>query len=62
VIFQIASVFGCCSAVCLVAFQEIFGPILSVYVYDDESYKDILNLIDLTSAYGLTGSVFAKDE
>nr|CAB3221044.1 delta-1-pyrroline-5-carboxylate dehydrogenase, mitochondrial [Phallusia mammillata] len=42
--------------------EEIFGPILSCYVYDDDKYKDILQLIDSTSVYGLTGSVFSKDE
>ena len=42
--------------------QEIFGPVLSVYVYDDKEYKDILKLIDETSQYALTGAIYAKDE
>jgi len=42
--------------------EEIFGPMLSVYVYEDEDYKSIIDLIDSTSPYALTGAVFAKDE
>ncbi len=41
--------------------EELFGPILTVYVYKDEEYDDILRLIDKTSIYGLTGATFAKD-
>uniref|UniRef100_A0A670YYK7 Delta-1-pyrroline-5-carboxylate dehydrogenase, mitochondrial n=1 Tax=Pseudonaja textilis TaxID=8673 RepID=A0A670YYK7_PSETE len=42
--------------------KEIFGPVLSVYVYPEKQYKDILHLIDSTSPYGLTGAVFAQDK
>ena len=38
---------------------EFFGPILSVFVYPDDDYPRILELIDATSSYALTGSVFA---
>ncbi len=38
---------------------EFFGPILSVFVYSDDEYSTVLDLIDKTSAYALTGSVFA---
>ncbi|KAH0551201.1 hypothetical protein GP486_007474 [Trichoglossum hirsutum] len=41
--------------------RELFGPILAVYVYDDKSYSSICRVIDETSEYGLTGSVFARD-
>nr|XP_057910443.1 delta-1-pyrroline-5-carboxylate dehydrogenase, mitochondrial [Doryrhamphus excisus] len=41
--------------------EEIFGPVLSVYVYPDDDYKDVLRLIDSTSPYALTGAVFALD-
>ncbi|EPQ58912.1 delta-1-pyrroline-5-carboxylate dehydrogenase [Gloeophyllum trabeum ATCC 11539] len=41
--------------------EEIFGPVLSVYVYDDAKYDETLELIDTTSAYGLTGAIFAND-
>ncbi|MBE0675317.1 MAG: L-glutamate gamma-semialdehyde dehydrogenase [Bacteroidales bacterium] len=41
--------------------EELFGPILTVYVYKDNEFDDILNLIDKTSIYGLTGAVFATD-
>lgn len=42
--------------------QEIFGPVLTVYVYPEKQYKEILQLIDTTSPYGLTGAVFAQDK
>ena len=41
--------------------EEIFGPILTVYVYDDARWTETLRLCDETSPYGLTGSVFAGD-
>ncbi|XP_061730996.1 delta-1-pyrroline-5-carboxylate dehydrogenase, mitochondrial [Nerophis ophidion] len=41
--------------------EEIFGPVLSIYVYPDDDYKEILRLIDSTSPYALTGAVFALD-
>ncbi len=41
--------------------EEIFGPVLTVYVYPDEEYEKTLYLCDETSPYGLTGSIFAKD-
>ncbi len=40
---------------------EYFGPILSIFVYDDDKYDDVLRMIDDTSAYALTGAVFATD-
>lgn len=42
--------------------EEIFGPVLSVYVYPENDYQSILQLIDSTSPYALTGAVFAQDE
>ena len=41
--------------------EEIFGPVLSVYVYDENEFEATLKLVDETSAYALTGSIFAKD-
>lgn len=41
--------------------EEIFGPVLSVYVYEDDEYEDILDVVDKTSSYALTGAVFATD-
>ncbi len=41
--------------------EEIFGPVLTVYVYDDDKYEETLHLCDETSPYGLTGSIFAQD-
>ncbi|MGZ5210385.1 MAG: L-glutamate gamma-semialdehyde dehydrogenase [Kaistella sp.] len=41
--------------------EEIFGPILSIYVYEDKDWKETLKLVDETSPYSLTGSIFAQD-
>lgn len=41
--------------------EEIFGPVLSVYVYPDSKWAETLELLDSTSPYALTGSVFATD-
>jgi 1-pyrroline-5-carboxylate dehydrogenase len=41
--------------------EEIFGPVLTVYVYPDEAFKETLKLVDSTSPYALTGAIFAKD-
>lgn len=41
--------------------EEIFGPVLTVYVFDDQDYDGLLDLVDKTSPYGLTGAVFARD-
>ena len=41
--------------------EEIFGPVLSIYVYEDAAFVEILELCDQTSPYALTGAVFAQD-
>ncbi len=41
--------------------EEIFGPVLTVYVYHSENFEQTLELVDSTSPYALTGSIFAKD-
>jgi len=41
--------------------EEIFGPVLSLYVYPDRRWKETLELVDQTSPYALTGGVFAQD-
>ncbi len=41
--------------------RELFGPVLTVYVYDDARWSETLDLVDSTSPYGLTGAVFAQD-
>ncbi len=41
--------------------DELFGPILTVYVYDDDKIDEALTLCDTTSAYGLTGAIWAQD-
>ncbi|KAM8757643.1 delta-1-pyrroline-5-carboxylate dehydrogenase, mitochondrial isoform 1-T1 [Acanthopagrus schlegelii] len=42
--------------------EEIFGPVLSVYVYPEKDYREVLQLIDNTSPYALTGAVYAQDK
>jgi 1-pyrroline-5-carboxylate dehydrogenase len=40
---------------------ELFGPILTIYVYAENKFEETLKLVDTTSPYGLTGSVIAQD-
>jgi len=41
--------------------EEIFGPVLTVYIYEDAAWEDTLTLVDETSEYALTGALFARD-
>ncbi|WP_266369295.1 L-glutamate gamma-semialdehyde dehydrogenase [Tellurirhabdus rosea] len=41
--------------------EEIFGPVLTIYLYNPDSFEETLELVDQTSPYALTGSIFAKD-
>lgn len=41
--------------------EEIFGPVLTVYVYNENDYEGALELVDSTSPYALTGAIFSKD-
>jgi 1-pyrroline-5-carboxylate dehydrogenase len=41
--------------------DELFGPVLSVYVYDDNKFDEIMEVIDTTSIYALTGSIISQD-
>lgn len=41
--------------------EEIFGPVLTIYVYDENQYEETLKLVDQTSEYALTGSIMAND-
>ena len=40
---------------------ELFGPVLTVYIYENADWKDTLTLIDQTSEYALTGAIFSQD-
>ncbi len=42
--------------------EEIFGPVLSVYVYPESKYDEAVQLVNTTSEYGLTGAIFARDQ
>lgn len=41
--------------------EELFGPVLTVYVYEDSQFEQMLDVCDQTSPYSLTGSIFAND-
>ena len=41
--------------------EEIFGPVVTVHVYDDAKWRETLTLVDATSPYALTGAIFAQD-
>jgi 1-pyrroline-5-carboxylate dehydrogenase len=41
--------------------EEIFGPVLTTYVYDDDRWLETLEIVDETSPYALTGAIFARD-
>lgn len=41
--------------------EEIFGPVLTIYIYDENKYEETLRLVDGTSEYALTGSIIATD-
>ncbi|MBV7530110.1 L-glutamate gamma-semialdehyde dehydrogenase [Chitinophaga sp. sic0106] len=41
--------------------EEIFGPVLTIHVYDAEKFEDIMQVVDSTSEYALTGSIIAQD-
>lgn len=41
--------------------EEIFGPVLTVYVYDENKWEETLELVNTTSPYALTGAVFSQD-
>lgn len=41
--------------------EELFGPVLTIYVYEDKDFEDTLDLCDQTSPYALTGAFFSRD-
>ncbi|MFN8338792.1 MAG: L-glutamate gamma-semialdehyde dehydrogenase [Saprospiraceae bacterium] len=41
--------------------EELFGPVLTIYVYEDDKYEETLDLVDKTGPYALTGAIFSKD-
>ena len=41
--------------------EELFGPVVTTYVYDENKWDDTLELVDTTAPYGLTGAVFSED-
>ena len=41
--------------------EELFGPVLTIYVYDENKFEEICDVVDSTSIYALTGAIFAQD-
>ena len=41
--------------------EELFGPVLTIYVYQDDKFEETLDLVDKTSIYALTGSIISQD-
>lgn len=41
--------------------EELFGPVLTIYVYDENDFDGVLDLVDTSSVYALTGSIMSKD-
>ncbi len=41
--------------------EEIFGPVLSIYVYEESEFEETLDILDATSPYALTGSIISQD-
>ncbi len=41
--------------------EEIFGPVVTIYIYEDRAFEETLELVDQTSPYALTGAIFARD-
>src|SRR5690606_10617720 len=41
--------------------EEIFGPVLTIYVYPEDKFEETLDLVDRTSPYALTGSIISTD-
>ncbi len=41
--------------------EEIFGPVLTLYIYDDDKFEETLDTVDKTGMYALTGSIFSQD-
>jgi 1-pyrroline-5-carboxylate dehydrogenase len=42
--------------------EEIFGPVMTIYIYEDDKYEETLKLCDATSPYALTGAIFSNDK
>lgn len=41
--------------------EEIFGPVLTIYLYEDDDFEEVVDLLDQTSPYGLTGAIFCQN-
>ena len=41
--------------------EEIFGPVVTIYIYDDRDFETVLDIVDSTSEYALTGAIYSQD-
>jgi len=41
--------------------EEVFGPLMTIYIYDENKFEETLELLDETSEYALTGAIFSTD-
>jgi 1-pyrroline-5-carboxylate dehydrogenase len=41
--------------------EELFGPVLTIYVYEDKDFSKVIDIVDKTSIYALTGSIISQD-
>jgi 1-pyrroline-5-carboxylate dehydrogenase len=41
--------------------EELFGPVLTIYVYEDDKFSEVIDIVDKTSIYALTGSIISQD-
>ncbi len=41
--------------------EEIFGPVVTIYIYHEDNFEETMDLVDRTSPYAFTGSIFSKD-
>ena len=44
-----------------IAQEEIFGPVVTIYIYDDRDFETVLDIVDSTSEYALTGAIYSQD-
>jgi len=49
------------NATSLTMCEEIFGPVLTIFVYEDHQWEEMLRIVDTTSPYALTGAIFSQD-
>ena len=41
--------------------EEIFGPVITIYIYEPSEWKEVIEIVDQSSEYALTGAIFSQD-